>query len=280
MKVLPRHIFGATALLAALLVPLVHADEGPLDKSQPVGITPEQIIQRVAEKETEFKKARERYTYRQTMRVQTLDGDTVDGEYLQVFDTTFDDQGNRIKNVVFAPQSTLSRIYMGPNDQKELEGGYAFTLGEKEIGQFSLLYIGQQREDELHCYVFDVAPKQIVGKQRYFQGRIWVDDHDLQIVKSTGKFVPEKYLNKKGKGREDLNPTFTTWRQQIDGKYWFPTYTLADDTLHFAAGDVHIREVVKYDDYKQFGSQVTITYDGKEVEKGPSQQPPQEQPKK
>ncbi|HEY1265495.1 MAG TPA: hypothetical protein VGF06_18330 [Terriglobales bacterium] len=269
MKLSLRGVLPLVALLTPLLPTAVLSQEGPLDKSQPAGITPEQIIQRMAEKETEFKRAREQYTYRQTMRVQTLDGDTVDGEYLQVFDSSFDDKGNRIKNVVFAPQSSLSRIYMGPNDQRELEGGYAFTLGVKEIGDYNLLYVGKQQEDELHTYVFDVAPKQIVGKHRYFQGRIWVDDQDLQIVKSTGKFVPEKHLNKKGKGQEDLNPTFTTWREQIDGKYWFPTYTLADDTLHFVDNDVHIREVVKYEDYKQFGSQVKITYDGKEVEKVP-----------
>ena len=253
-------------------------DEGPLEKTQPAGIAVDEIIRRMAQKETDFKKAREQYTYRQTMKVQTLDGETVDGEYLQVFDSSFDDKGSRIKNVVFAPQSTLSRIYMGPNDQKELEGGYAFTLGNDEIGQYSLLYVGQQQQDELHCYVFDVAPKQIVGKKRYFQGRIWVDDHDFQVVKSTGKFVPEKFLNKKGKGTEDLNPKFTTWREQIDGKYWFPTYTMADDTLRFAAGDVHIREIVKYDNYKQFGSKVKITYDGQEVQR--DEDKPDDQPKK
>ncbi|MGB7129456.1 MAG: hypothetical protein WBD59_01530, partial [Candidatus Sulfotelmatobacter sp.] len=72
--------------------------------------------------------------------------------------------------------------------------------------------------------------------------------------------------HKKGK-EEHLYPKFTTWRQQIDGKYWFPTYTRADDTLHFQLNDIHIREIVKYEDYKRFGSSVKILYNGKQVEK-------------
>jgi hypothetical protein len=127
--------------------------------------------------------------------------------------------------------------------------------------------VGQQLEDQLRCYVFDIAPKEIVGKKRYFQGRIWVDDQDFQIVKTYGQAVPEiKDSKKKGK-QEHLYPKFTTWRQQIDNKYWFPTYTRADDTLHFNTGDIHIREIVKYEDYKRFGSNVRILYNGQEVPK-------------
>ncbi len=265
--------FAATAVtLGVLFCNSLLAQEGPLDKSQPTGITTDEILKRMAAQETTFQKAREGYAYRQTIKVETLDGDTVDGEYQQVFDSSFDDKGNRIKNVVFAPQTTITRIYMGPSDMYELEDGYQFTLGVEEVGQYNLLYAGQQQEDELHCYVFDVAPKEIVGKNRYFQGRIWLDDRDFQIVKSRGKFVPEKHLNKKGKGNEDLHPIFTTWREQIDGKYWFPTYTSTDDTLHFVNQDVHIKTVVKYSNYQQFGSNVKITYDGKDVEKVPSKQ--------
>ena len=57
----------------------------------------------------------------------------------------------------------------------------------------------------MHCYVFDVAPKQFEKNKRYFQGRIWVDDHDFQIVKNYGKSVPDVHLNKKGKGQENLH---------------------------------------------------------------------------
>jgi hypothetical protein len=259
-------VLATGVALSALLCITVVAEEGQLDPSQPKGVTPEQIIQRFAAKETEFKQAREQYTYRQSVKVQTVDGDTVTGEYQEVFDVVFDDQGKRLENVVFAPQSSLENggISMSPEDLDDIRHRLPFVLTADELPEYSILYVGQQQEDELHCYVFDIAPKEIVGKKRYFQGRIWVDDRDFQIVKTFGKTVPD--IRKK-KGQENLFPKFTTWREQIDGKYWFPTYTKADDTLHFSLQDVHIREIVKYEDYKRFGSNVKITYQGQEIPK-------------
>jgi len=242
------------------------SQEGPLVTDPPKGITPEQIIQKFAAKEKEFKEARDSYTFRQDVRVQTLDGDTVNGEYREVFDVTYDNQGRHLENVVYAPQSSLTEIMMSPEDLQDIRHLLPFVLTSDEIPEYDILYVGQQQEDELHCYVFDIAPKKIEGKKRYFQGRVWVDDRDLQIVKTSGKTVPD--IRKKN--NENLFPKFSTWREQVDGQYWFPAYTLADDTLHFTKGayqDVHIREIVKYTDYKRFGSKVKITYQGQEVER-------------
>lgn len=268
-----RFVLGlVAAIVLCASLPAV-AQEGTLDPAQPKGITPEAIIQRFAAKEKEFREARDHYTFRQDVRVQTPDDN---GEYHEVFDVVFDDQGKRLENVVFAPQSSLQLISMSPEDLDDIRHRLPFVLTSDEIPEYQIMYVGQQQEDELHCYVFDIAPKEIVGKKRYFQGRIWVDDHDFQVVKTYGKTVPD--IRKK-RGQENLFPKFTTWREQIDGKYWFPTYTKADDTLHFSNQDVHIREIVKYTDYKQFGSNVKITYEGKELPKGekpPEQpQPPQ-----
>jgi hypothetical protein len=257
--------------LAVLLVALVAgplslrsvAEEGPLDPAPPKGTTTDEIIRHFAAKEKEFQQARDQYTYRQDVKVQTPEDD---GEYHEIFDVLFDDQGRRLENVVYAPQSSLSRISMSPEDVDDIRHRLPFVLTSDEIPEYQILYVGQQQEDELHCYVFDIAPKEIVGKKRYFQGRLWVDDRDFQIVKTYGKTVPD--IRKK-KGQENLFPKFTTWREQIDGKYWFPTYTKADDELHFSSGDVRIREIVKYSDYKRFGSNVKITYEGQEVQKAP-----------
>jgi outer membrane lipoprotein-sorting protein len=261
--------FSRTAILLLSLVALgmvlpalaqgkQEKGEGELDPAQPKGITPEEIIQRFAAKEKEFKAAREQYTYRQEVKVQTPEDG---GEYHQIFDVTFDDRGRKIKNVVFAPQSSLVRIGMTQEDIDDIENRLPFVLTSDEINEYSILYVGQQQQDELHCYVFDIAPKTIEKGKRYFQGRIWVDDHDFQIVKTSGKTVPD--IRKKN--NENLFPTFTTYREQIDGKYWFPTYTRADDTLKFSTGDVQIREIVKYTNYKRFGSNVKITYEGQEL---------------
>jgi len=262
---------GACALVA---LP-GRAQEGPLENTPPKDTTPEDIIKRFAAKETEFAKARDQYTYRQDVRVQTVDGSTVDGEYHEVFDVMFDDKGHRIENVVFAPQSSLTKIFMSQEDFEDIRHRLPFVLTTEDLPEYNILYVGQQKEDELNCFVFDIAPKKIEGKKRYFQGRVWVDDHDFQIVKTYGKTVPD--IREKHGNQENLFPKFTTWRQQIDDKYWFPVYTKADDELHFKLEDVHIKEIVKYEDYKRFGANSKILYQGKEIPKD-TQPPDQKKP--
>jgi hypothetical protein len=285
MKLPGRSLIYLALLGCAMSAVSVRAQEGPLQNIPPSGISPEEIIKRFTDKETEFAKARDQYTYRQDVKVQNVDGETVKGEYHEVFDVLFDDKGKRIENVVFAPQSSLdqSGLSMDQGDFEDIRHRLPFVLTNQDLPEYDILYVGQQQQDELHTFVFDIAPKKIEGKKRYFQGRIWVDDHDYQIVKTYGKTVPDIVASKKGKD-EHLYPKFTTWRQQIDGLYWFPVYTMADDELHFKMGDIHIREIVKYQDYKRFGSNVKILYNGQEIpkeqqkpdqNKPPEQKPPQ-----
>jgi len=276
MKAICRFLFCLTLLACGLAALPALAQEGPLESTPPKDTTPDEIIKRFAAKETDFAKARDQYTYRQDVKVETLDGDTVDGQYREVFDVMFDDKGHRMENVVFAPQSSLTRIYMSEEDMQDIRHMLPFVLTDEQLPEYNILYVGQQQEDELHCYVFDIAPKKIEEKKRYFQGRVWVDDHDFQIVKTYGKTVPD--IRKKHGDEENLFPKFTTWRQQIDGQYWFPVYTKADDELHFKTEDVHIKEIVKYEDYKRFGSNVKILYQGKEIPKADQTKPPAPNP--
>jgi hypothetical protein len=240
---------------------------GRMDLSEPA-IAPEEIIRQFAAKESEFQQALNNYTYRRIARVQTIDDDNkVDGEYYEVDDVIFDSTGKRTEKVVFAPTNTLQRIGMTPSDLQDIQHGYPFVLTAEEIGQYNVKYVGRQKVDEVDCYVFDVAPKVIEKKQRYLLGRIWVDATDLQIVVTNGRMVPDDTR----KGNEDLHPPFMTWRQQVDGHYWFPVYTKGEGVLHFSGGhnymaqDVHIRDTVKYTDYKQFGSTMKIIYEGKDI---------------
>ena len=261
-------------LSLCLALPAIADDrgEGKLDPSQPQGVTVDEIIQKFAAKEKQFKTAREQYTYTQDVTIQTLDGHTVDGQYRQVSDILFDNSGKRIEQVTFAPQSTLERVVMTQSDYDDIRHRLPFVLTSDEIGKYQILYAGKQKEDELGTYVFDIAPKQIEPGQRYFQGRIWVDDHDFQIVKTYGETVPQVH-NAKHPEKENLSPKYTTWREQVDNTYWFPTYTFAEDTLHFSNGDVQMRYIVKYKNYKRYGSKSRITYEGQEISKGDGQQP-------
>lgn len=247
--------------------------EGKLDPSPPQGTTVDAIIQQFSAKEKQFKIAREQYTYTQDVTVDTLDGETVDGQYHQVSDILFDDSGRRIEQVTFAPQSSLQRVVMTQADYDDIRHRLPFVLTSDDIGKYQVLYVGKQKEDELGTYVFDIAPKTIEKGERYFQGRIWVDDHDFQIVKTYGETVPQVH-NPKHPEKENLSPKYTTWREQIDGKYWFPTYTYAEDTLHFSGGDdVKMRYIVKYKNYKRYGAKSKITYEGQEIPKGDQPQP-------
>jgi hypothetical protein len=267
----PSHFLTFSLLLLTLCLarPALASDrgEGPLDPSQPTGITVDAIIQQFAAKEKQFKIAREQYTYTQDVKVQTMDGDTVDGEYHQVADVLFDDKGHRIEQVTFAPQSNLERVTMTQSDFDDIRNRLPFVLTSDDIGKYQILYVGKQREDELGTYVFDIAPKEIEKGERYFQGRIWVDDHDYQIVKTYGETVPQVH-NFKHPEKENLSPKYTTWREQIDGRYWFPTYTYAEDTLHFSGNDdVKMRYIVRYKNYKQYGAKSKIIYQGQEIPK-------------
>jgi hypothetical protein len=246
---------------------------GPLDKSTPA-IPPDQLIAKFAAKESAFRQALNNYTYRRSVKVQTVDDDgKVDGEYYELTDVSFDSTGRRTEHVVEAPASSLERIMMSPADFADIQQRLPFVLTQEDIGQYNVTYAGRQKVDELDTYVFDVAPKVMVKNHRYFQGKIWVDAQDFQIVVTNGKNVPDDTR----KGHEDLSPPFVTYRQEIDGKYWFPVYTKGDGILHFSGGkgymsqDVHIREFLKYTDYKQFGSKVKITYQGQDVESAPGQ---------
>jgi hypothetical protein len=235
---------------------------GPLDPTPPAGLTPEQIIQKFAARETEFKHARDNYTFQQMVKVDTINDDNnkVDGEYQQVTDITFSPDGRREEHVVFAPQNTLQRVMMSPADMQDIEHRLPFILTTEDLPEYDITYLGRQHVDDLDTYVFSAGPKTIVKNHRYFQGKVWVDTEDFQIVLVNGKNVPDDVR----RGHEDLSPPFTTYYEQVDGKYWFPTYTKAEGTLHFAAQqgalsqDVHMRSIVKYTDYKQFHATSTI----------------------
>jgi len=240
---------------------------GHMDLTEP-SVKPEEIIRQFAAKESEFRQALNHYTYRRIARVQTIDDDNkVDGEWYEVDDVIFDSTGKRMEKVIFAPENTLQRVSMSPSDLQDIQKGYPFVLTTEDIPAYDVKYVGRQKVDEVDCYVFDVSPKAIEKNKRYLLGRIWVDATDLQIVVTNGRMVPDDTR----KGSEDLHPPFMTWRQQVDGHYWFPVYTKGEGILHFSGGngymgeDVHMRDTVKYSDYKRFGSTTKIIYEGQDI---------------
>jgi hypothetical protein len=246
--------------------PVIQPSAAPAPKPQsesgtishePPAIPVEQIIQKFGDRELEFKKERDNYTYNQSFVVQVIDNDNqVAGEYRMASDILFTPDGKRYEKVTSAPPPTLERagLSLSQQDLDDVEHVQPFVLTTADLPKYDVKYVGREQLDELSTYVFDVAPKKIEKNQRYFQGRIWVDDKDLNIVKSDGKAVPDIIK----KNNENIFPRFETFRENIEGHYWFPTYTRSDDVLHFSTGPIHMRMTIRYANYKRFGATIKI----------------------
>jgi hypothetical protein len=215
----------------------------------------DEIVQKFAAREAEFKLERDNFTYTQTFTIQTLDtSGRPDGEYTMASEIIFTPSGKRYEHVTYAPAPSLERISLSQQDLDDLEHVQPFVLTTTELPKYNIKYLDHVQLDELTAYVFEVGPKTIEKNQRYFQGRVWVEDKDFEIVKTDGKAVPDI---RKG-GQENVFPRFETYRENIEGHYWFPTYTRSNDVLRFSGGDVPIRMTVKYENYKRFGVTVKI----------------------
>ena len=220
------------------------------------------IISAFTIKEAEFRRALNSYSFKRDALMQSIGmGGQVIGEYHRVSNFTFDDQGNRYEKISFFPMPTLPEVTQ--EDVEDLGGIEPFALEPSKIDRYDIRYVGKEKIDELNLYIFDVSPKVMPNpkktKERLFLGRIWVDDQDLQIVKTKGKGVPET--------KENKFPTVETYREHIDGRYWFPTYSYADEELIFEnGGSIHVRMKVRYTDFTPSRATLKVTEIGENEE--------------
>jgi hypothetical protein len=246
-----RSVFLA-ALLAVLVAPAIaqtdcNSGSESLDTAEPNRTTPQELIQKFTTAENRVLDIRRQYTYTQDLLVQTLAGTSVDGQFHQITEVSYDDKGKRIEKVTFSEQPTLRGIQLTPVDTDDVRQFMQWILTTDEAAQYNITYAGRQHVDDLDTYVFHVEPKKIEKDRRYFQGRVWVDDRDLQVVKVCGKSVPD-IVAKKHKPA-DVRPSFVGYRQFIDGT-WLPAYARVDENLQVGVDSVHIREIVKLTGYK------------------------------
>ncbi|MFN6962760.1 MAG: hypothetical protein ACK4S4_03230 [Pyrinomonadaceae bacterium] len=238
----------------------------PLDQAQI-----DRIIKAFTENESKFRMALTNYVFNRSATVSTLGmGGQITGTFRRDSFMSLTPSGERFEKILFAPIATTPPGFVTPEDLEDLGGVTPFALEPSAIPQYNFVYVGKDKIDDLSLYVFDVTPKVIPdpkrSKLRLFTGRIWVDDQDLMIVKTKGKAVPETKINK--------FPVVETWRENIDGKYWFPTYASSDDELVFDSGEtVRLRMRVKYTDYKLGRTDVRILDDEEETKPTPSPTP-------
>jgi hypothetical protein len=244
----------ALLLLFLAAAPFVSAQE-PLNSSATLSQAEiDRIVRAFTSKEAEFRRALNLYSFKRDAVIQSLGmGGQVTGEYHRVSYFTFDDSGNRYEKISFFPMPSFGSVTQ--EDLDDLGGIQPFALDPSKINLYDFRYVGKEKIDELNLFVFDVSPKVKPDpkktKERFFIGRVWVDDQDLQIVKTKGKGIPETKINK--------FPTVETYREQIDNRYWFPTYSYADEELIFDSGDVlHVRMKVRYSDFAPARADVKI----------------------
>lgn len=222
----------------------------PAEKSAEAPPVPaEEIVRRFTQKEDEFLRARAAYTYRKTVRVQEFGDDgKISGEFQITTEPAVASDGRRYEKIVEQPPSTLRRMPLAPEDLEILARIPLFPVTSEQLSKYELTYAGKQLVDEIGTYMFRVRPRLLERTRAYFEGLLWVDDRDLLVVKTYGKWVTEVG----DVSTPELPFTmYETYRENIDGKYWFPTYTRSDDYLHQKAGELHIRLIIRWTDYKR-----------------------------
>ena len=209
----------------------------------------ERIVVAFTAKETEFRNALAEYRFKRDAVVQTIGaGRQISGEYHRTSQLTFDDSGKPIEKMLFFPMPTLRTIGVSTDDLDALFGVQLFALETSKASLYNFKYVGQERIDELDLHVFDVSPKALPDpkkvKDRLFQGRVWVDTEGYQIVKTRGKGLPES--------KSSLSPTLETYREEVDGRFWFPTYAYAEEELPDGSGQaVKVRLRIRFSEFEK-----------------------------
>jgi hypothetical protein len=215
----------------------------------PPSLPEAEIIKRFSQKEDEYLLARARYIYKRTVRIQEfgLDG-TPTGEYDLVTMPARSADGKIFEKVVEKPRSTLLHFFLRPEDLEGLQRIPLFPLTTSQLAKYDLKYLGKEQVDEIECYIFQAKPKIVERVRAYFDGIVWVDTKYLEVVKTYGKWV-----NDQGDMRSVAELPFSlfeTYRENVDGKCWFPNYSRSDDTLRIKDLEIPVRIVIKWTDFK------------------------------
>jgi hypothetical protein len=223
--------------------------EPPAPPSLPV----DEIVRRFSVKEDEYLKSRPNYGFRKSVRIQEFgpDGSAV-GEFLRVTEYQKMADGRVAMRAIEKPQSTLQGVYLGPEDLDALDKIPAYPLTSGQLAKYELKFIGRELVDEVDCYIFQVKPKTVERAKAYFEGVVWVDAQYVEVVKTYGKWVTDQG-DTRGIAQLPFS-LFETYRENVDGKYWFPNYLRSDDTLHSKEGDIPVRLVIKWTDFKPAGA--------------------------
>ncbi len=202
--------------------------------NQPAGTSPagtafDRVVDRVLVREGENIKALRTYsplveTYLQNMRPDKELGSVPYGDQYYLTRVAFK---RSLEDVSFHPEPgflghLMQSVGKGPKGGFAAQGfSWMMVMDLRGLDRAHYTYDYQGREflGDLRCIVIDVAPKAKSGEGR-FEGRIWVEDRDFNIVRFNGTFAPAKH-------GEYLH--FDTWRINMQPGIWLPAYIYSED---------------------------------------------------
>ena len=192
----------------------------------------------------------------------TLVGDpertaTLANEYREVREVIFSPAEGRTEQVTGKPVNRLFRLALTEDDFRDLREIQPLLLTPELAPRYETKFRGEETVDGQECWVLQVKPRQVFRGERYFEGVLWATQSDYSVVRMEGQAVPPVYKD----GKESLFPHFMTLRKPVDGKWWFPFMTVADDVMQFRAGALRLRMKVQYENYKRFSTDSKITFE-------------------
>jgi hypothetical protein len=215
----------------------------------PPALAPAEIIKEFAAKEEKFLRARVQFGYKKSIKLTEFGPDgQPSGEYQLTVQMVLDSEGRPYEKLLDQKQSTLRALTLTPDNVKMIGHLPAYPLIPQQLAKYDLRYVGTEKVDEIDCYIIDAKPKLLERAQALFQGVVWVDKQYLEVVKTYGKWVTDL-----GDERAPELPftNFETYRENVEGKYWFPNYARSDEYLRSKdGGDIPVRIVIKWSDFK------------------------------
>jgi hypothetical protein len=223
---------------------------GTPEPEAPPALPPAQIIKGFSQKEDLYLATRAQYSYRKTIRLQEFGPDgRPSGEYNATYDAVRSSDGKIYEKAISAPESTLQYLQFEPEDAQGVTRLPAFPVTTAQLAKYDLQYLGTETVDEVDCYIFQVRPRSLERQHALFDGVLWVDQKYLEVVKTYGKWITDL-----GEMRTASLPfsMFETYRENVDGKYWFPNYSRSDDTVKLKDRSISVRVTVKWSNFKPF----------------------------
>ncbi|HKM67131.1 MAG TPA: hypothetical protein VJX70_08195 [Candidatus Acidoferrum sp.] len=223
---------------------------GVAQPEAPPSLPPAQIIAAFSKKEDLYQAERPLFSYRRTVRIQELGPDgRPTGEFNATYQAVRSSDGQLYEKALAAPESSLQYLPFEPEDAHSLASIPYFPITSDQLGKYRVQFLSTEKVDEIDCYIFEVRPKTLDRKHPLFDGIIWVDQKYLEVVKTYGKWVTDLGPIRAGSLPFSM---FETYRENVDGKYWFPNYSRADDVYKLKDREVPVRVTIKWSDFKPY----------------------------